>query len=373
MVDLKADLRQRVEMAHKAMAEAGLGALVVYAGGQHNMLRMDQLFWLTDFRCIGPSVAILTATGQPKVLASPPWDLDRAKEAAGVTEIEVMPAEQLAAAVRRAAKALPRPVGLSGRDIMTVAFAEELSLDDFNDAEKLIPSLGTTRTPAELERVAKAAQIADIGFQALRETAHVGMREYELTAEIEAAMQTAGSEDNFGLLAAGSHNVAIRPPTERKLEPGDLIVGEITPCYQGFFAQLCRTFILGEPTDVQREKFDMLLEAQARGFEAAKPGQPSANISKAVNGVIAAAGYGEYCKQPYMRTRGHGLGFGGIVPYDITDESSPVLRENMTFVIHPNQYIPETGYMMLGDTVVMEADGPRQLTQTPRQLYWKAD
>jgi len=78
--------------------------------------------------------------------------------------------------------------------------------------------------------------------------------------------------------------------------------------------------------------------------------------------VISAAGYPEYCRQPYMRTRGHGLGFGGVVPYDVTEDSSPVLQENMTFVIHPNQYIPETGYMMLGDTVVIEASGPRCLT-----------
>jgi hypothetical protein len=28
--------------------------------------------------------------------------------------------------------------------------------------------------------------------------------------------------------------------------------------------------------------------------------------------------------------------------------------------------------MMLGDTVVIEAHGPRELTTTPRQLFWKA-
>ena len=47
------------------------------------------------------------------------------------------------------------------------------------------------------------------------------------------------------------------------------------------------------------------------------------------------------------------------------------LALNMTLVIHPNQYIPETGYMMLGDTVVIEAHGPRALTKTPRQLFSK--
>jgi Xaa-Pro aminopeptidase len=372
MVDVKTDLRQRLERVQAAMREQGIGTLVVYSSGQHNMLRMDQLWYLADWRSIGPSVLLIPSSGSTRLLVTPPWDLERAREAAGVTDARGLRAEELAEAIRKETAGAAQPVALSGRDIMSMAFAEELAIDSYADGERLIPSLAATRTPLELERVSRAADIADVGFQALQETARVGMREYELAAEIEAAMQAAGSEDNFGLLGAGSHNIAIRPPTERQMEPGDLIIGEITPCFQGHFAQLCRTLVLGEPNDVQREKYDMLLEAQAAGFEAAKPGQSSANIAKAVNGVISAAGYPEYCRQPYMRTRGHGLGFGGIVPYDVTEDSSPVLQENMTFVIHPNQYIPETGYMMLGDTVVIEPSGPRSLTKTPRQLFWKS-
>ena len=123
---------------------------------------------------------------------------------------------------------------------------------------------------------------------------------------------------------------------------------------------------------MQRKKYDMLIAAEEAGFAAAKPGQPSSGIAKAVNGVISAQGYGEFCRQPYMRTRGHGLGFGGVVPYDVTEDAAPVLERDMTMIIHPNQYIPETGYMMLGDTVVIEDHGPRVLTQTPRRLFWKA-
>ena len=44
----------------------------------------------------------------------------------------------------------------------------------------------------------------------------------------------------------------------------------------------------------------------------------------------------------------------------------------MTMIIHPNQYIPETGYMMLGDTVAIEDAGPRALTKTEPRLFWKA-
>jgi Xaa-Pro aminopeptidase len=272
------------------------------------------------------------------------------------------------------AKTLPGRIGLSGRPIMPIAAFDEFSRaygGELLDGETIVTTVGATRTPGELERIERAAAIADQGFEALRETVRVGMREYELAAEIEAVMHAAGAEDNFGLIAAGSHNVAIRPPTDRRLEEGDVIIGEITPCYRGYLAQLCRTYILGEPTDVQRTTYDMLLAALVDGKTAAKPGQPSAEIARAINGVIGAAGYEEYCKPPYMRTRGHGLGLGGVVPYDITDGASPKLECNMTMVIHPNQYVPETGYMMCGDTVVIEEHGPRALTKTPLKLYWK--
>jgi Xaa-Pro dipeptidase len=43
----------------------------------------------------------------------------------------------------------------------------------------------------------------------------------------------------------------------------------------------------------------------------------------------------------------------------------------MTFIIHPNQYLPDTGYMMLGDTVVIRSDGPQPLTRTAVRLFWK--
>jgi Xaa-Pro aminopeptidase len=198
------------------------------------------------------------------------------------------------------------------------------------------------------------------------------MREYELAAEVEAVMHASGAEDNFGLIAAGAKNVAIRPPTDRRLERGDVIIGEITPCYRGYLAQLCRTFILGEPTEAQRTTFALLVAAENEGLRVALPGAPSAGIAVAINDVIAAQGYGEFCKPPYMRTRGHGLGTGGVVPYDITDNAGPLLERNMTMVIHPNQFIPETGYMMCGDTVVIEEHGPRRLTKTPLELYWRA-
>jgi Xaa-Pro dipeptidase len=375
MTDTNNDLQMRVAQVQVGMAEQGIGGLIVYYGAQHNMLRTDPILLLADYRVMGPSALLVPRTGEPKLIVSPAWDIARAREQVALSEISAVDETGLAAAVAAGASTLEAPLALTGQEVMPLAFARALYAALGGEPAvggEVVRATATTRTEIELARVTKAAKIADEGFRCLMDVARVGMPEYELAAEMDTTMQALGSEDNFGLMAAGSHNIAIRAVTDRKLEPGDVIVGEITPCYRGYFAQLCRTFILGEPSDLQREKYDLLLRAQVAGLAAAIPGLPSSGIAKSVNDVIGAAGYAEYCQQPYMRTRGHGLGLGGVVPYDVTENSSPALAVNMTMVIHPNQYIPEVGYMMLGDTVVIEADGPRSLTLTPRQLFWRA-
>ena len=374
-LDIVGDLRARLGRVQAAMAERSLGGLLLYASGQHTMLRMDEILYLADVRVLGPhGVLVVPPRGEPALLVTPRWDYARVREQTWLPQVEAVEPDELPARVAIHASDLKGALGLGGQKGMPAAFARALGTAigrELQDADDLVPGLAVARTPVELERIRHAAAIADQGFAALCEAAAVGVREHELAAEVEAAMIRAGAEDNFGLIGAGAHNIAIRAPQHRALERGDVIIGEITPCYQGYLAQLCRTFILGEPTPLQREKYDLLLRAYEAGRAAAVPGRPSGGIARAINEVIGAAGYAEYCRPPYMRTRGHSLGLGAVVPYDLTDDSSPILVEGMTFIIHPNQYLPETGYLMLGDTVVIRAGGPESLTQTPVRLYWK--
>jgi Xaa-Pro dipeptidase len=369
------DLADRLAHVKARMRARGLKGLMVYFNGQHHMLRFNPLLYLSDLKPLGPAFLFVSHDGEPALLISPEWDLPRVRESVPFPTVEAVPQSGLAQAAADMAQGLGKPLAIAGRPHMTVGFAKELLArvdSELCEAGDLIDGVAARRTELELARVGRAAAIADTGFAALREAARVGMREYELAAEVEHAMQCAGADDNYGLLGAGRHNLAIRAPTDRALEAGDLIIGEITPCYRGYFAQLCRTLVLGEPTRTQIEKYDLLIAAQDAGLAAALPGRSSRDIARAINTVIAAAGYGDYCRQPYMRTRGHGLGFGGVVPPDLNEEAGVPLAPAMTMVIHPNQYIPETGYMMLGDTVVIEAAVPRPLTATPRQLFWKA-
>ena len=369
----EADLKRRLESVKAEMASQGLSTLGAFYGAQHNMLRPDPILLLLDYRCLGPAALIIPVSGSPRLILSPVWDLARAREAVGaVATVTAVEEDALPQAMTAEMLACGGPLALAGTEIMPVGLARRLMTALGSrpaDGAEIIRTCGARRMPSELARVARAAAIADAGFQHLCEIARPGMWEYEIAAELECAMQKLGSEDNFGLMSTGEHNVAVRAVRDRKLSAGDLIVSEITPCHGGYFAQLCRTLVLGVPTDLQKEKFDLLLRAEDAGLARAKPGLPTSGIAKAVNEVIGAAGYADYCRPPYMRTRGHGLGLGGVTPSDLNESSGGTLKPDMTMVVHPNQYIPETGYLMLGDTIAITDDGHRLLTQTARRLF----
>jgi Xaa-Pro aminopeptidase len=44
------------------------------------------------------------------------------------------------------------------------------------------------------------------------------------------------------------------------------------------------------------------------------------------------------------------------------------LEEGMMFVMHPNQYLPETGYLMCGEPVVITPQGAKALSSREAEL-----
>jgi Xaa-Pro aminopeptidase len=54
-------------------------------------------------------------------------------------------------------------------------------------------------------------------------------------------------------------------------------------------------------------------------------------------------------------------------PQLLEDVNVP-LTTNMTMIVHPNTYHPDVGYLVLGDTIIVTADGHEALSAHPRAL-----
>jgi Xaa-Pro aminopeptidase len=237
------------------------------------------------------------------------------------------------------------------------------ALPGVHSADKIVFDAARAKTADEIANAREATRIAERGYEHLIAVARPGMSEDELAVELKWFMKTLGAEDNFLLLCAGPHNRAVQPSTGRKLETGDIILAEITPSYRGQLAQICRTVVLGEPTQELSDKYELVVRAMDEGIKAAVPGVAMATVCRAINAVLEAEGYGEYCYPPHIRRRGHGLGFGSIRPGDVALDNITMLERDMVFMIHPNQYLPETGYLLCGEPVLLTEHGAEPLTQ----------
>ena len=206
------------------------------------------------------------------------------------------------------------------------------------NAKDIVENMARRKSEFELERLRRAATIADAGVQALHDDARIGLKEFELAAIVEYKMRSLGAEDNFGMVVANNHNQALHPPTDRVVQSGDIVIGEITPCIGGLFVQICRTMVLGKPAPVVDEKYAILKKAMRLGLDAAKTGAPASDVAVAINGMFVEAGYEKYCRPPFMRVRGHGLGCGSFAPGNLEDENKTELEEGHD-LHHPSKSV----------------------------------
>lgn len=365
---------KKLERVLDLMKQKGLNGLIIYSNGTRNMLTPSYFQYFAGLRPLGSNNAmIISKSGDVCILFQPKWDSGRMFKNCWVTDLRgsVNFATELPALMRE--MKIKGPVGVMGSKQMTEDVYVSLSKAiNIRPAEDIIEEIAKERTKREVENAKKAARIADVGFQAFLEYSKIGIREYELAAEVGFAMNRAGSDDNFILLSSERHNYAMHTPRDKKLSRGDIVIGEITPVFEGQFIQLCRTIVLGEPSTILVEKYQMLERALAKSLNCIRSGTPASLISQSMNKVISDAGYSEFCYPPYMRARGHGLGVGSVSPGGAIDDNTPLKMENrQVIIVHPNQYLPETGYLACGESVLVTDSGMERLSETKTKLYTK--
>lgn len=359
---------ERRERLLQAMREDGIDALVVCGTSwQEAYLR-----YVADFGILeGNGIAILGADGRCRMWLESVAEAERARGEAHRAEVAF--ARDLARAVGPEIEALGNSrVKVSPRHLMPgwldlAARERNLRLED---AGAIIDRVFMIKMPSEIDAIRRAAKLADEGYRMFLEIARPGRHQYELVAEVEAYLRRHGSPDNFQIIGSGGADVrGMTPPSERRLAAGDLVTTELTPAVDGYFAQICRTLVLGKASPAQKKAFGVYLDALEAGIASVKAGVTAADVARAENEVFRKHGLGDYVTSKYTRVRGHGLGLMPDMKPAILEDVDIVLEAGMTLIVHPNTYHPEAGYMVLGDVVVVGQNGCEVLTATPRQLF----
>ena len=118
---------------------------------------------------------------------------------------------------------------------------------NLSDETGFVDRLLMGKLDSEIAAIRKSAKLADAGYKVFMQAARVGRADYELVAEAEAFFRANGVDDNFQIIGVGGVEVkGMAPPSGKRLKRGDMVTTELTPCVDGYYAQICRTLVVGE-------------------------------------------------------------------------------------------------------------------------------
>jgi Xaa-Pro aminopeptidase len=352
------------------MTDCGWDLLLLYG----HSWRKDFFRSLVNFNFFGPhAAAALSRSNEISIVLSHPWDHDilaRAEDAAAGWDAD------FSRGLTRLVSQFPdAKIAIAGLELMEVRFIDAIRAQtnrELPSATEKIEKLRRFKTPEEIESIKQAARLADLGYRHFVETVEVGMAEYELVAEVEAFLKSRGAEDNFMLIGSGGTEVfGMKPPTERRFQKGDNVTTELSPQVNGYYAQICRTLVLGEPSRDQQRSFAIFHEAQQAAENFLKPGVNISDVARVQNDVFRREGFGEYTSSKYTRVRGHNLGLYVDENPWVLEDVDCMVDNGMVLIAHPNTYLPLSGYMVFGDTLVVIENGCISLAQTEKKLFSK--
>ena len=211
----------------------------------------------------------------------------------------------------------------------------------FVDATADFLRLRLVKSEEELEWMTRAAAITDQALDALVGAAVPGITELELQAEASAAAIRAGGQPHFLYLSSTpmanpDRIVPQQDLTNRRLQPGDAIILELSAAYTAYSGQVLRTVTVeAELTETYRRLHDVAWQAFHEVARTIAPGISVAAVVEAAS-LIDAQGL-TICDDLV-----HGYGGGYLPPILRTPGTSHapvpdfVFERNMTLVIQPN-------------------------------------
>jgi len=240
-------------------------------------------------------------------------------------------------------------------------------------ADPLLKRLTAIKTPTEIGRIHAQANLAAIGFAVAQRSLRVGKREDEVAAEIEAAFAKVAHQGfqrgrGYFFCMSGPNSTkaagAYGRTRSRVLEEGDIVMIHANTVGDGYWTDITRTYILGEPTKQQKTMQAAIHQAREAALVTIAPGVSAKQVDAAARDVLQSHGFGD----AFKHATGHGVGFAAANPQALPrlhPKSPDVLEAGMTFNIEPAIYIEGVGGMRHCDVVACTDTGALVLTEFP--------
>lgn len=262
-----------------------------------------------------------------------------------------------------------KKVLVEGEFVSAIEYQKLIELNpdlEFSMCQELVERVRNVKDNLELETLRKAINISMESFKGILPMIKAGVTERSVGAKLDYLFKVNGGDgpdfDTIvasGVRSAWAHGVA----SDKKIEPGDMIVIDFGSFYNGYAADITRTVSLGKVSPQMYKIYDIVHEAQRRGIAAAVVGNTGADVDKAARDYIKEQGYGEYF--------GHGIGHGiGLEIHELCQPALPFRKQklvnNMVHTVEPGIYLPNKGGVRIEDDILINGQTPETLSTLPK-------
>jgi Xaa-Pro aminopeptidase len=352
-----------------AVRRARLAALVAEADAAAALVtRLVNVRYLTGLA--SSNAAVLVGADGTTVLATDGRYATLAAQT--VPDVELVVSRPVAKTLaERAAHRGIRRFTFEEHDVTVELYAtlrEAASSSELVSGGHAVERLREVKDEDEIALLREACAIGDRALAELLPRVRTGLTERQVAVELEQRMRDNGGDGvAFETIAASGPNSAVphHRPTTRVIEPGDFLKLDFGSIYEGYHADMTRTFVVGaEPAQWQRDVYDLVARAQAAGRAALAPGVDVRDLDTAARSVVEEAGQGEH----FPHGLGHGVGLEIHEAPTVGYAATGTLTAGTPVTVEPGVYLPDRGGVRIEDTLVVREGAPELLTTSPRDL-----
>lgn len=248
-------------------------------------------------------------------------------------------------------------------------------------SESFLQRVRSIKSPQEIAYIQKAIDITLDIYDEVFSQVKVGMSEIEIGELFIKGMIRRGVVNGIsGALTPPivmSHQIAHRPPGERRIQPGDYLIFDFSVSYMGYTSDIARTcYVLkkgeSEASFPMQRAFETIYEAINRAVHALTIGNTGVNVDKAARDHILEAGY-----QDIFHAVGHQVGRavhdGGVIlgpdKKKYRKEARGKIEEGMVFAIEPTILYEEGPAIISEENVLVTKSGALFLSKRQTELF----
>ena len=197
--------------------------------------------------------------------------------------------------------------------------------------------------------------------------AKIGMTERDVVAEFRMELLRQGADHSPFIVSssgADGYDDIIMGPTDRVVEEGDLLIIDTGTVWQGYFCDFDRNWCFGDCSQETKAAYANVYAATDAGFAAAKPGNTTSDLYRAMWPIMQAGG----ALGNDVGRLGHGLGSDLTEWPSNTATDETLLEVGMIMTLEPGMsYLNGDGkvkQMVHEENIVITEEGAQWLSLT---------